>query len=166
MIKAKSPKGGQWQKNEGRKLQQHPKATFDILMAKYKEGRASFRDHKNQAIQNTRLNNPVYLGQASASTIGSSSGKRYRTLPQQNSKGQDHRQQDYHPAPYFLVRPPMPGLWGPPPMMYPPCPPWAGWYGPWAPSLMHFHPRWLGPTEDFGYGGYYAGDSHYRYISH
>jgi hypothetical protein len=28
---------------------------------------------------------------------------------------------------------------GPPPMMYPPCPPWAGWYGPWTPPSMHFH---------------------------
>jgi hypothetical protein len=33
---------------------------------------------------------------------------------------------------------------GPLPMMYAPCPPWVGWYGPWAPPLMHFHlVRWL-----------------------
>jgi hypothetical protein len=37
MIKPKNPKDGQWQKNEGGKPQYHPKATFDILMAKYKE---------------------------------------------------------------------------------------------------------------------------------
>jgi hypothetical protein len=36
MIKPKSLKGGQWQKNEKSKLQQHLKATFDIIMAKYK----------------------------------------------------------------------------------------------------------------------------------
>jgi hypothetical protein len=30
-------------KNEGGKLQCHPKATFDILLAKYKEGRAGVR---------------------------------------------------------------------------------------------------------------------------
>jgi hypothetical protein len=43
MIKPKSPKDGQWQKNEGGKPQQCPKATFHILMAKYKEGRAGIR---------------------------------------------------------------------------------------------------------------------------
>jgi hypothetical protein len=43
----KSPKDGQWQKNEGSKLQRRPKATFDIFMAKYKEGRAEVRGHKN-----------------------------------------------------------------------------------------------------------------------
>jgi hypothetical protein len=42
------------------------------------------------------------------------------------------------------------GPWGPPPMMYPPCPLWAGWYGPWAPPLMHFHPGLSGPAEGFG----------------
>jgi hypothetical protein len=47
MIKPKSPKDGQWQKNEGGKLQCRPKATFDILMAKYKDGRASVRGHEN-----------------------------------------------------------------------------------------------------------------------
>jgi hypothetical protein len=51
MIKPKSPKGGQWQKNEGGKPQQHPKATFDILMAKYKEGRADIRGHENWIVQ-------------------------------------------------------------------------------------------------------------------
>jgi hypothetical protein len=39
MIKPKSLKDGQWQKNKRSKSQQRPKATFDILMAKYKEGR-------------------------------------------------------------------------------------------------------------------------------
>jgi hypothetical protein len=32
-----APKDGQWQKNDGSKLQRCPKATFDIIMAKYKE---------------------------------------------------------------------------------------------------------------------------------
>jgi hypothetical protein len=47
MIKPKSPKDGQWQKNEGGKPQQCPKATFHILMAKYKEGRAGIRCCEN-----------------------------------------------------------------------------------------------------------------------
>jgi hypothetical protein len=58
------------------------------------------------------------------------------------------------------------GPWGPPPMMYLPCPPWAGWYGPWAPPPMHFHSGWLGPTQCFGHEGYYAGDDRYRHIGH
>jgi hypothetical protein len=76
MIKPKSPKSGQWQKNEGGKPQRHPKATFDILMAKYKEGRASIRRHKNWTIRNMKPDSPVSLSQASSSTVGSSSGKR------------------------------------------------------------------------------------------
>jgi hypothetical protein len=48
MIKPKSLKDGQWQKNEGSKPQQHPKATFRILMAKYREGRVNIRGHKNR----------------------------------------------------------------------------------------------------------------------
>jgi hypothetical protein len=48
MIKPKSPKDGQWRKNERSKLQKHPNATFNILMAKYKEGRASIRGAKTR----------------------------------------------------------------------------------------------------------------------
>jgi hypothetical protein len=50
MIKPKSLKGGQWQKNEGGKPQRRPKATFDILMFKYKEGKTGIRGHENQTI--------------------------------------------------------------------------------------------------------------------
>jgi hypothetical protein len=31
---------------------------------------------------------------------------------------------------------------------------------------MHFHPGWSGPTEGFGYRGYYTGDDNYRYVGH
>jgi hypothetical protein len=47
MIMPKSLKDGQWQKNEGGKPQRCPKATFDILLAKYKEGKADIRGHEN-----------------------------------------------------------------------------------------------------------------------
>jgi hypothetical protein len=47
LIKPKSMRDGQWQKNEVGKLQQRPKATFNILITKYKEGRASIRGHEN-----------------------------------------------------------------------------------------------------------------------
>jgi hypothetical protein len=33
-------------------------------------------------------------------------------------------------------------------------------------TLMHFHSGWSGPTQGFGHGGYYAGDSHYGHIGH
>jgi hypothetical protein len=31
---------------------------------------------------------------------------------------------------------------------------------------MHFHPGWSGPTDGFGYKGYYAGDDRYGYVNH
>jgi hypothetical protein len=75
MIKPKSPKDGQWQKNEGSKPQRHPKATFNILRAKYKEGRTDIRGHKNRTIQNIKPDNPVSLRHTSTSASLSSSNK-------------------------------------------------------------------------------------------
>jgi hypothetical protein len=109
MIKPKNPKDDQWRNNERSKLQKGPKATFDILMAKYKEGRADIRGRKNWTIRNTKLDCPVSLSQTNTSAAGSSSGKRSQTPPHRNSEGRDCRQQDYHSAPYFLVEPPMTG---------------------------------------------------------
>jgi hypothetical protein len=48
-------------KGGGGKPQRRPKATFDILMAKYKEGRPSIRGCENWTIRNAKLNNPVSL---------------------------------------------------------------------------------------------------------
>jgi hypothetical protein len=50
MIKPKSLKDGQWQKNKVGKPQRRPKATFDIILAKYKEGRADVRWRENRTI--------------------------------------------------------------------------------------------------------------------
>jgi hypothetical protein len=61
MIKPQSPEDGQWQKNEGSKPQHRPKATFDILLVKYKEGRAGVRGHKNWTTWNSKLDSPVSL---------------------------------------------------------------------------------------------------------
>jgi hypothetical protein len=47
MLNPKSPKDAQLQKNEGSKPQRLPKATFNILMVKYKEGRADIMGCKN-----------------------------------------------------------------------------------------------------------------------
>jgi hypothetical protein len=80
MIKPKSLKDHQWQKNEGAgRPQRHPKATFDILMAKYKEGRAGIRGRKNWTIRNPKSDSSVSLSQASMSAAGSSIGKRSQT---------------------------------------------------------------------------------------
>jgi hypothetical protein len=48
MIKPKSPKDGQWKKNERSKPQSRTKVTFDILMVKYKEGWTSIREPKTR----------------------------------------------------------------------------------------------------------------------
>jgi hypothetical protein len=61
MIKPKSLNDDQWQKMEGSKPQRCPKDTFDILMAKYKEGRASIWGCKNWTIQNNKLDSLISL---------------------------------------------------------------------------------------------------------
>jgi hypothetical protein len=81
MIKLKSPKDGQWQMNESSKPQQCPKAIFDILLAKYKEGRANIRECENWTIQKAKPDSPVPLSHASKSATGSSSNKQFRTPP-------------------------------------------------------------------------------------
>jgi hypothetical protein len=112
MIKPKSLKVGQWQKNEGSKPQKRLKATFGILMAKYQEGRADIRGRENWTILNPKSDSPICLSQASTSIAGSSSGKRSQTPLRQNSEGQVCRRQGYHPTPYFSVGLPMLGPWG------------------------------------------------------
>jgi hypothetical protein len=47
MIRPKNPKIGRWKRNEKSKPRSHPKATFDIRMAKYRGGKAIIRGHKN-----------------------------------------------------------------------------------------------------------------------
>jgi hypothetical protein len=47
MIRPKNPEIGQWKKNERSKPRSHPKVTFDITMAKYRDGNAGIRGHKN-----------------------------------------------------------------------------------------------------------------------
>jgi hypothetical protein len=145
IIKPKSMKGAQWQKNEGggasRNNTQKPPSTFSWLSIR-KAGPASG------------------VARTGPSIIANQTVRFPWVRPA-------HLQPGAHsPAPYFLVGPPMPEPWGPPPMVYPPCPPWAGWYGPWAPSSMPFHPGWSGPTEGFGFVGFYAGDGRCGHVGH
>jgi hypothetical protein len=51
MIKTQSQRHGQWKKNERNKPQSRPKATFNILMAKYREDRAGIRERENWTIR-------------------------------------------------------------------------------------------------------------------
>jgi hypothetical protein len=81
MINPTSPKDGQWQENERSKPQQHPKATINIFMDKYKEGRARIKERKNRNIRNVKSDSLVSLSQASTSVVGSSSNKQSRTPP-------------------------------------------------------------------------------------
>jgi hypothetical protein len=47
MIWPKNLEIGRWKKNERSKPQSRPKVTFDILMAKYRDDKASIRGCKN-----------------------------------------------------------------------------------------------------------------------
>jgi hypothetical protein len=51
MIRPKNPKIGRWKNNEGSKPPSHPKVTFDILMAKYRGGKASIKSRENRTIR-------------------------------------------------------------------------------------------------------------------
>jgi hypothetical protein len=92
MIGPKNPKIGQWKKNEGSKPQSHPKVTFDILMAKYRGGKAGIRGCENWTIRFPKQDHPVSLDQASTSALGSSSDDQSRIPSRQNLEGWDYRQ--------------------------------------------------------------------------
>jgi hypothetical protein len=81
MIRLKNPEIGRWKKNKRSKSRSHPKVTFDILMAKYRDGKAGFKGHENWTIQFLKSDYPVFLYQASISTTASSSGNQSRALP-------------------------------------------------------------------------------------
>jgi hypothetical protein len=50
MIRPKISEIGRWKKNKRSKLRFHPKATFDILMAKYRDGNAGIKGRENRTI--------------------------------------------------------------------------------------------------------------------
>jgi hypothetical protein len=50
MMRVKNLEIGRWKKNERSKSRSHPKVTFDILMAKYRDGKAGIRGRKQQII--------------------------------------------------------------------------------------------------------------------
>jgi hypothetical protein len=74
IIRPKNLEIGRWKKNERSKPRSHPKVTFNIPMAKYRDGKAGFRGLKNRTTQFLKLDYLVSLDQASTSTTASSYG--------------------------------------------------------------------------------------------
>jgi hypothetical protein len=80
MIWPKNPEIGQWKKNERSKPRSHSKVTFNILMAKYRDGKANFRGHENRSIRFPKPDYPVSLDQSSTSMAARSSSNQSMTL--------------------------------------------------------------------------------------
>jgi hypothetical protein len=78
MIRPKNPKIDRWKKNERSKPRSRPKVTFDILIAKYRDGKAGIRGHKNWTILFSKPDHPVSLGHVSTFAAGSSSNDQSR----------------------------------------------------------------------------------------
>jgi virulence-associated protein VagC len=78
MIRPKNLKIDRWKKNERSKQQSHPKVTFDVLMAKYRDGKADFWGRKNWTIQFPKPDYLVSLDQASTSTTANLGHRRDR----------------------------------------------------------------------------------------
>jgi co-chaperonin GroES (HSP10) len=51
MIKPKNIEIGRWKKNERSKPRSRPKITFNIIMAKYRDGNTDIRGHENWIIR-------------------------------------------------------------------------------------------------------------------
>jgi hypothetical protein len=62
MIRPKNPEISRWKKNEKSKPQSRLKVTFNILMVKYRDGKAGIKGHKNWTIRFSWIR-PVLLWQ-------------------------------------------------------------------------------------------------------
>jgi hypothetical protein len=51
MIRPKNPEIGRWTKNEGSRPRSRPKVTSDVIMAKYRDGKADIMGHENRTIR-------------------------------------------------------------------------------------------------------------------
>jgi hypothetical protein len=51
MIRPENLEIGRWKKNERSKPRSHQKVTFDVLMAKYRYGKADIKGHENRIIR-------------------------------------------------------------------------------------------------------------------
>jgi virulence-associated protein VagC len=79
MIRPKNQEIDRWKKNKRSKPRSHSKVTFDILMAKYRDGKADFRGRENRSIRFPKPDYPVSLDQASTSMAASSSSNQSMT---------------------------------------------------------------------------------------
>jgi hypothetical protein len=66
MLRPKNPEIGRWKKNERSKPRSRPKVTFDILMAKYRDGKTNIKGRENQTIRFPWIK-PVLLRQEARS---------------------------------------------------------------------------------------------------
>ena len=107
MVKPKSPEVGRWKVNESKskatKKLEKPKPTLSALLAKYENGKTSQKGG----------NQPNTL-KCSRSPKKSEFEERKRQLENKIAA-----------APFPPFGPPMPMMWGPPPTVLPPCPPWG-----------------------------------------
>jgi hypothetical protein len=71
MIRSKNPEVGRWKKNERSKPRSRPKATFNIRMVKYRDGKVGIRGHENRAIQFPKSDHSVSRDQVSTCAAGS-----------------------------------------------------------------------------------------------
>jgi hypothetical protein len=62
MIGPKNQEIGRWKKNERSKPESRSRATFNILMTKYRDDRVGIRGRKNWIIQFLKPDHPVSLG--------------------------------------------------------------------------------------------------------
>jgi hypothetical protein len=60
MIRPKNPKIGRWKKNERSKARSRSKVTFNILVAKYRDGKADIRGCKNYNIWFPKVDHVVF----------------------------------------------------------------------------------------------------------
>jgi hypothetical protein len=65
MIRPKNSEIGRWKKNERSKLRSRPKGTFDILIAKYRDGKAGIRNPQSWTIRFPKPDHPISLYQVS-----------------------------------------------------------------------------------------------------
>jgi hypothetical protein len=75
MIRPENTEIGRWKKNERSKSRSRLIATFNILMAKYRDGEADIRGRGNWTIWFPISDHLVFLYQASTSKAGSSSNQ-------------------------------------------------------------------------------------------
>ena len=85
-FKPRSPEVGHWKTNERRQSPPCPKACFDIVLAKYKDGQAGVRKHEEKHVKDSRPPHSV----GSSSSCAPANGNRSRTPPHPHPREEEH----------------------------------------------------------------------------